>query len=61
MKIGVNAFAVGVPDYQHSTFKKQYGDDHVVFIKDIMKCLPQIARFLRNTLQKERKLVGVED
>ena len=61
LKIGVNAFAVGVPDYQHSTFKKQYGDDHVVFIKDIMKCLPQIARFLRNTLQKERKLVGVED
>ena len=61
LKIGVNAFAVGVPDYQHATFKKQYNDDHVVFIKDIMKCLPQIVRFLRNTLQKERKLVGVDD
>jgi len=61
LKIGVNAFAVGVPEYQHSAFNKQYGDDHVVFIKDIMKCLPQIVRFLRNTLQKERKLVGLED
>jgi von Willebrand factor type A domain len=61
LKVGVNAFAVGVPEYQHSAFNKQYGDDHVVFIKDIMKCLPQIVRFLRNTLQKERKLVGLED
>ena len=61
LKIGVNAFAVGVPEYQHAAFNKQYGDDHVVFIKDIMKCLPQIVRFLRNTLQKERKLVGLED
>jgi len=61
LKIGLNAFAVGVPTHQQNAFKKQYGDDHVVFINDIMKCLPQIVRFLRNTLQKERKLVGIED
>jgi uncharacterized protein with von Willebrand factor type A (vWA) domain len=60
LKIGVNAFAVGVPNYNQTAFKRQYGDGHVVFINDIMKCLPQIVRFLRNTLQKERKLVGVE-
>jgi len=61
LKINVNAFAVGVPVSQQHAFKKQYGDDHVVFIDDIMKCLPQIVRFLRNALQKERKLVGIED
>jgi uncharacterized protein with von Willebrand factor type A (vWA) domain len=61
LKINVNAFAVGVPVSQQNSFKKQYGDDHVVFIEDIMKCLPQIVRFLRNALQKERKLVGIED
>lgn len=61
LKINVNAFAVGVPVSQQHSFKKQYGDDHVVFIDDIMKCLPQIVRFLRNALQKERKLVGIED
>jgi cobalamin biosynthesis protein CobT len=61
LKIGLNAFAVGVPNYQQGAFKRQYGEDHVVFINDIMKCLPQIVRFLRNTLQKERKLVGVEN
>ena len=61
LKMGLNAFAVGVAEYQQPAFKRQYGDDHVVFINDIMKCLPQIVRFLRNTLQKERKLVGVDD
>jgi Cobalamin biosynthesis protein CobT VWA domain len=60
LHISLNAFAVGVPPHQHPNFKKQYGDNHVVFINDIMKCLPQIVRFLRNTLQKEKKLVGVE-
>lgn len=60
LKIGLNAFAVGV-GMQKAAFKRQYGDDHVVFIDDLMKCLPQIVRFLRNTLQKERKLVGLED
>jgi uncharacterized protein with von Willebrand factor type A (vWA) domain len=60
LKIATYAFAVGLSKYEYPMFKKQYGDEHVVFVDDIMKCLPQIVRFLRNTLQKEKKLVGVE-
>ncbi len=61
LKIGTYAFAVGVPNHQQNMFKQQYGDKHVVFVNDVIKCLPQIVRFLRNTMQQERKLVGVED
>lgn len=61
LKISTYAFAVGVSTYEHDAFKRQYGADHVVFVNNVLKCLPQIVRFLRNTLQKEKKLVGVAD
>lgn len=61
LKIATYAFAVGVSTFEHDAFKRQYGADHVVFVNNVLKCLPQIVRFLRNTLQKEKKLVGVAD
>jgi len=60
LHISLNAFAVGVPVTAQNGFKKQYGEKHVVFIDNVMRCLPQIVRFLRNTLQKEKQLVDVE-
>jgi len=61
LKIGLYAFAVGISDYQKKHFKDQYDEKHIVFVDNVMKCLPQIVRFLRNALQKEKKLVsGVE-
>ncbi|NDD53319.1 VWA domain-containing protein [bacterium] len=60
LKINLNAFAVVSPEYAKK-FKKQYGENHVVIVNDVMKCLPQIVRFLRNALQKERKLVDTVD
>lgn len=61
LKIGTYAFAVGVRGHQQTSFRQQYGDKHVVFVDNVTKCLPQIVRFLRNALQQERKLVGVEN
>lgn len=61
LKIGTYAFAVGVHGHSQNAFKRQYGDNHVVFVDNVMKCLPQIVRFLRNAMQQERKLVGVEN
>jgi len=61
LKVGTYAFAVGVNGHHQTAFKKQYGENHVVFVSDVMKCLPQIVRFLRNALQQERKLVSVDD
>lgn len=61
LKIGTYAFAVGVSGHYQQMFKRQYGENHVVFVDRVMKCLPQIVRFLRNALQQERKLVAVED
>jgi len=61
LKIGTYAFAVGVSGHYQSNFKRQYGDKQVVFVDRVSKCLPQIVRFLRNAMQQERKLVGIED
>lgn len=61
LKIGTYAFAVGVSGHYQQMFKRQYGENHVVFVDRVMKCLPQIVRFLRNALQQERKLVTIED
>jgi hypothetical protein len=60
LHVSLNAFAVGIGPPHQSVFKRQYGDNHVVFIDNVMRCLPQIVRFLRNTLQKEKQLVDVE-
>ena len=57
LKIGLYAFAVGTSSYERTNFNAQYDENHVVFVDNVMKCLPQIVRFLRNTLQKEKKLV----
>lgn len=57
LKIGLYAFAVGIHGYEQKNFKDQYDENHIVFVNNVMKCLPQIVRFLRNTLQKEKKLV----
>lgn len=59
LKIGLYAFGVGL-EGQEAHFKEQYGADKTVFVTKVIKCLPQITRFLRNMLQKERKLVSVE-
>jgi hypothetical protein len=50
-----------VSGHYQSSFKRQYGDKQVVFVDRVSKCLPQIVRFLRNAMQQERKLVGIED
>jgi hypothetical protein len=59
LKIGLYAFGVGL-EGREAHFKEQYGADKTVFVTKVIKCLPQITRFLRNMLQKERKLVSVE-
>lgn len=59
LKIATYAFAVGVhPSSQHE-FIEQYGKNHVMFLTTVSKCLPQIVRFLRNSLQREKALVEV--
>lgn len=58
LKIGLYAFAVGISGYERKTFKEQYDENHIVFVDNVMKCLPQIVRFLRNALQKEKQLVA---
>lgn len=60
LKIATYAFAVGVHDPENRReFELQYGNDKVVFLSNVMACLPQIVRFLRNALQKEKNLVNV--
>lgn len=60
LKIPTYAFAVGVSNGTHiQSFKEQYGANNVMFLKNVTACLPQIVRFLRNTLQKEKSLVSV--
>jgi nitric oxide reductase activation protein len=60
LKIGTYAFAVGTGHGDKKAFTTQYGANNVVFVDKVMKCLPQIVRFLRNTLQQEKKLIGLD-
>jgi nitric oxide reductase activation protein len=59
LKIPTYAFAVGVPEYDYPAFEEQYGKDNIVFLSTVRQCLPQIVRFLRNALHKEKNLVDV--
>jgi hypothetical protein len=59
LKIPTYAFAVGVSLSDRSTFEGQYGKNNVLFLAQVSQCLPQITRFLRNALQKEKTLVDV--
>lgn len=59
LKIATYAFAVGVPAGHRPKFTAQYGKDNVMFLTTVSSCLPQITRFLRNTIQKEKTLVEV--
>ena len=59
LKIPTYAFAIGVHNATHKdSFKTQYGANNVMFLSKVTACLPQIVRFLRNTLQKEKTLVS---
>ena len=60
LKIGLYAFAIGVRGSERQGFKEQYSEDKLVFVDDVLKCLPKIVRFLRNTMQKEKSLVALE-
>lgn len=59
LKINLYAFGVGIGTRNYA-FTEQYGADKTMLVPNVMKCLPQIARFLRNMMQKERRLVSVE-
>ena len=59
LKIATYAFAVGVHGACRDNFVSQYGRDNVMFLTDVQACLPQITRFLRNTIQKEKTLVEI--
>lgn len=59
LKIATYAFAVGVPGSHRGKFVSQYGKDNVVFLTEVNSCLPQITRFLRNSIQKEKTLVEI--
>jgi len=59
LKIPTYAFAVGVHEYDYHEFEEQYGKDNIVFLSTVQQCLPQIVRFLRNALHKEKNLVDV--
>jgi hypothetical protein len=59
LKIATYAFAVGVPNSHRTKFVSQYGKDNVMFLTGVSACLPQITRFLRNTIQKEKTLVEI--
>lgn len=61
LKIATYAFAVGVNGSHQRKFIEQYGKNHVVFLTTVQACLPQITRFLRNSLQKEKTLVEMVD
>lgn len=58
LKIGLYAFAVGTSSYERKNFTEQYDEKHIVFVDNVLTCLPQIVRFLRNALQKEKKLIA---
>lgn len=58
LKIPTYAFAVGVPNSERAHFEEQYGANNVIFLSRVSACLPQIVRFLRNALQKEKTLVS---
>jgi soluble cytochrome b562 len=58
LKIATYAFAVGVPPSEKAHFEEQYGANNVIFLSKVSACLPQIVRFLRNALQKEKTLVN---
>jgi transcriptional regulator NrdR family protein len=59
LKIPTYAFAVGVPLSERGSFETQYGKNNVLFLSQVSQCLPQITRFLRNALQREKTLVSV--
>jgi hypothetical protein len=59
LKIPTYAFAVGVYPEDRGNFETQYGKPNVLFLSTILQCLPQITRFLRNAIQKEKTLVNV--
>lgn len=59
LKIATYAFAVGVHGTYRDKFVSQYGRDNVMFLTNVQACLPQITRFLRNTIQKEKTLVEI--
>lgn len=59
LKIATYAFAVGVHGAAQTDFIEQYGKNHVMFLTTVTACLPQIVRFLRNSLQREKTLVEV--
>ena len=59
LKIATYAFAVGVHGSARDEFIEQYGQNHVMFLTEVHSCLPQIVRFLRNSLQREKTLVEV--
>jgi hypothetical protein len=58
LKIPTYAFAVGVSKGEQAHFEEQYGANNVIFLSRVSACLPQIVRFLRNALQKEKTLVS---
>lgn len=57
LKIPTYVFAVGASTSMHGEFEEQYGKSNVMFLSQVSQCLPQITRFLRNALQKEKSLV----
>jgi len=57
LKIGLYTFGVGIYSCDQADFVKQYGEKYSMIVDDIMKCLPQIVRFLHNTLQQEKQLI----
>jgi hypothetical protein len=61
LKIPTYAFAVGVGEHysDRDDFIAQYGAKNVLFLSRISQCLPQITRFLRNAIKREKTLVDV--
>lgn len=59
LKIPTYVFAVGASDGLKPEFTEQYGKNNVMFLTQVSQCLPQITRFLRSALQKEKSLVDV--
>lgn len=60
LKIPTYVFAVGATGLSMQTeFIEQYGKNNVMFLTRVTQCLPQITRFLRSALQKEKSLVDV--
>jgi hypothetical protein len=59
LKIPTYVFAVGAGHGMKAEFVEQYGKNNVMFLTQVSQCLPQITRFLRSALQKEKSLVDV--